>query len=72
MCAVRELRRRAGRLGVPVAALSVTMVVERLKEIVGEGEDEARGLLTSSQRVSFLICFERRRVRVRVSTVHVL
>uniref|UniRef100_A0AAQ4NYS8 FA complementation group A n=1 Tax=Gasterosteus aculeatus aculeatus TaxID=481459 RepID=A0AAQ4NYS8_GASAC len=48
---VRELRRRAGRLGVPAAALSVTMVVERLKEIVGEGEDEARGLLTSSQRV---------------------
>lgn len=53
-----ELRRQASRTGVPVAALAVKMVLERLTEITGteeeeeEDEDERRRLLASSQRVS--------------------
>lgn len=53
---VCELRRQARQLGVPVAVLSVKMILERLMEITGteeeEQEDEKRELLTSSQRVS--------------------
>lgn len=54
---VCELRRRASQLRVPVAALSVKMVLERLVEITGteemkEEEEKRRGLLTPSQRVS--------------------
>lgn len=53
-----ELRRQASRTGVPVAALAVKMVLERLTEITGteeeeeEDDNERRRLLTSSQRVS--------------------
>lgn len=51
------LRRQASHLGVPVAVLSVKMVLDRLMEITGteevkEEEDKRRELLTSSQRVS--------------------
>ncbi|XP_037307939.2 Fanconi anemia group A protein homolog [Pungitius pungitius] len=56
---VRELWRRAGQLGVPVAALSVKMMVERLKEIIlSEEEDQTRGLLSSSQRVQLCVLLE--------------
>ncbi|KAM8891127.1 Fanconi anemia group A protein isoform 3-T3 [Spinachia spinachia] len=55
----RELRRRAGQLGVPVAALSAKMMVERLKEIiVSEEEEHTRGPLTSSQRVQLCVLLE--------------
>lgn len=52
-----ELRRQASQLGVPVAALGVKVVMERIMEITGteevkEDEDKRRGLLTFSQRVS--------------------
>lgn len=52
-----ELRRQATQLGVPVVVLSVKMVLERLMEITGTGEEDEnkrRELLTSSQRVSIL------------------
>lgn len=52
-----ELRRQASLLGVPVVVLAVKIVLERLMEItatkdVEEEEEEGRGLLTISQRVS--------------------
>ncbi|KAM6946381.1 Fanconi anemia group A protein [Aplochiton taeniatus] len=50
---VSELRRQAGELGVPVAALSVRMVLDRLLEVTTSTEGEDRGLgllLTSTQR----------------------
>ncbi|XP_068458987.1 Fanconi anemia group A protein homolog [Clinocottus analis] len=55
-----ELRRRASQLGVPAAALSVKMALERLKEITGseEEEDQRRGLLASSQRVQLGLLLE--------------
>ncbi|XP_031724039.1 Fanconi anemia group A protein [Anarrhichthys ocellatus] len=54
-----ELRRRASQLGVPAAALSVKMVLERLMEITGsEEEEKRRGLLTSSQRVQLCVLLE--------------
>lgn len=54
---VRELRRQASKLGVPVAAQGVKMVLDALTEITGadtakEAESMTTGLLTSSQRVS--------------------
>lgn len=54
---VCELRRQASKLGVPVAALGVKMVLETLTEITGtekvkEDENMRTGLLISSQRVS--------------------
>lgn len=54
---VRELRRQASKLGVPVAAQGVKMVLEALTEITGAGtakeaESMRTGLLTTSQRVS--------------------
>ncbi|XP_070763444.1 Fanconi anemia group A protein-like [Enoplosus armatus] len=58
------LRRQASQLGVPVAALSVKMVLERLTEITGteevkeEEEDKRRELLTSSQRVQLCVLLE--------------
>ncbi|KAF7659222.1 hypothetical protein LDENG_00001280 [Lucifuga dentata] len=60
---VCELRRQAGQLGVPVAALSVKMVLERLIEITAskeeeEEEDERRELLTSCQRVQLCVLLE--------------
>lgn len=56
---VCELRCRALKLGVPVAALGVKTVLERLTEITGseevkEDEEKRGGLLTFSQRVSVL------------------
>ncbi|KAM4618892.1 Fanconi anemia group A protein [Polymixia lowei] len=51
---VSELRRQASELGIPVVALSVKMVLERLMKMTGteeEDEDRRRVLLTSSQRV---------------------
>ncbi|XP_069384578.1 Fanconi anemia group A protein isoform X2 [Paralichthys olivaceus] len=56
----RELRRRATELGVPVAVLSVKLILERLTEITAtEGdEDERRELLTSSQRVQLCVLLE--------------
>ncbi|XP_075931811.1 Fanconi anemia group A protein isoform X2 [Anarhichas minor] len=54
-----ELRRRASQLGVPAAALSVKMMLERLMEITGsEEEEKRRGLLTSSQRVQLCVLLE--------------
>eukprot|EP00064_Thunnus_orientalis_P019000 superscaffoldBa00004575_g19109 len=60
---VCELRRQAAQLGVPLAALSVKMVLERLTEITGteeeeEEEDKRRELLTSSQRVQLCVLLE--------------
>ncbi|XP_050929308.1 LOW QUALITY PROTEIN: Fanconi anemia group A protein [Lates calcarifer] len=59
---VCELRRQARQLGVPVAVLSVKMILERLMEITGteeeEQEDEKRELLTSSQRVQLCVLLE--------------
>ncbi|XP_070686694.1 Fanconi anemia group A protein homolog [Pempheris klunzingeri] len=60
---VCELRRRASLLGVPVVALSVKTVLERLMQITGteemkEEEENRRGLLTSSQRVQLCILLE--------------
>ncbi|KAI3377155.1 hypothetical protein L3Q82_008384, partial [Scortum barcoo] len=60
---VCALRRQATQLNVPVAVLSVRMVVERLMEITGteevkEEEDERRELLTSSQRVQLRALLE--------------
>ncbi|XP_044047745.1 Fanconi anemia group A protein [Siniperca chuatsi] len=57
------LRRQASQLGVPVAVLSVKMVLERLMEITGteevkEEEDKRRELLTSSQRVQLCVLLE--------------
>ncbi|KAL7401651.1 hypothetical protein ABVT39_002672 [Epinephelus coioides] len=57
---VCELRRQASQLGVPVAALSVKMMLQRLMEItvneeVEKEEDKMTGLLTSSQRVQLCI-----------------
>lgn len=54
---VCELRHQASKLGVPVAALGVKMVLETLTEITGtekvkEDENMRTGLLISSQRVS--------------------
>ncbi|XP_034445145.1 Fanconi anemia group A protein isoform X2 [Hippoglossus hippoglossus] len=55
-----ELRRQATELGVPVAVLSVKLILERLTEITApEGEeDERRELLTSSQRVQLCVLLE--------------
>ncbi|XP_026166974.1 Fanconi anemia group A protein isoform X2 [Mastacembelus armatus] len=58
---VCELRRQAVQLGVPVAVLSVKMVLDRLMEIAGtEKEDEhnRRELFTSSQRVQLCVLLE--------------
>ncbi|XP_071767373.2 Fanconi anemia group A protein [Centroberyx gerrardi] len=60
---VCELRRQAGQLGVPVAALSVRMVLERLMEIIRteeeeEEEDKRRVLLTSSQRTRLCVLLQ--------------
>ncbi|TDH09055.1 hypothetical protein EPR50_G00082630 [Perca flavescens] len=60
---VCELRRQALQLGVPVAVLSVKMMLERLMEIteteeVKEEEDKRSGLLTSSQRVQLCLLLE--------------
>ncbi|TMS05571.1 Fanconi anemia group A protein [Larimichthys crocea] len=64
---VCELRRQASRTGVPVAALAVKMVLERLTEITGteeeeeeeeEDDNERRRLLTSSQRVQLCVLLE--------------
>ncbi|XP_038562985.1 Fanconi anemia group A protein isoform X1 [Micropterus salmoides] len=57
------LRRQASHLGVPVAVLSVKMVLDRLMEITGteevkEEEDKRRELLTSSQRVQLCVLLE--------------
>lgn len=59
------LRRQASQLNVPVAVLSVRMVVERLMEITGteeveeeEDKDKRRELLTSSQRVQLCALLE--------------
>lgn len=57
MYTVCELRRQAAQLGVPVVGLSVKMVLERLIEITGTGEEDEnkrREPLTSSQRVSVM------------------
>ncbi|KAM7396333.1 hypothetical protein PAMP_019378 [Pampus punctatissimus] len=49
----------AAQLGVPLAALSVKMVLERLMEITGtEEEYKRRELLTSSQRVQLFVLLE--------------
>ncbi|XP_053742808.1 Fanconi anemia group A protein [Synchiropus splendidus] len=57
-----ELRRQAARLGVPVTALSVKTILERLKEITGtpaeEGDEGRRPVLTSSQRVKLGVLME--------------
>ncbi|KAM4573595.1 Fanconi anemia group A protein [Odontesthes bonariensis] len=58
-----ELRRQAAQLGVSVAALSVKVVLERLKEITEESEEREednrrRRLLTSSQRVQLCVLME--------------
>ncbi|KAM9807636.1 Fanconi anemia group A protein [Neosynchiropus ocellatus] len=57
-----ELRRQAARLGVPVTALSVKTILERLKEIIGrrteERDEESRPVLTSSQRVQLCVLME--------------
>ncbi|XP_053175938.1 Fanconi anemia group A protein [Scomber japonicus] len=56
---VSELRCQATQLGVPLTALSVKMVLERLTEITGtEEEDKRRELLTSSHRVQLCILLE--------------
>ncbi|TKS73099.1 Fanconi anemia group A protein [Collichthys lucidus] len=63
---VCELRHQASRTGVPVAALAVKMVLERLTEITGseeeeeedEDDNERRRLLTSSQRVQLCVLLE--------------
>nr|XP_020442242.1 uncharacterized protein LOC109951862 [Monopterus albus] len=58
---VCELRRQAMQLGLPAAALSVKMVLERLLEISGAAEeDEAkrRQLFTSAQRVQLCALLE--------------
>lgn len=54
---VCELRRQAAQLEVPLAALSVKVLLERLTEIAGdEDECRTREILTSCQRVSgFLV-----------------
>lgn len=68
---VCELRRQASKLGVPVAALGVKMVLETLTEITGtekvkEDENMRTGLLISSQRVSvwFYLIFIRTFIQV--------
>uniref|UniRef100_UPI0037E8740A Fanconi anemia group A protein-like n=1 Tax=Semicossyphus pulcher TaxID=241346 RepID=UPI0037E8740A len=59
---VSELRRKASQLGVPVAVLSVKMVLERLMEITGneevKEEDKRRELLCSSQRTQLCVLLE--------------
>ncbi|XP_039988971.1 Fanconi anemia group A protein isoform X2 [Xiphias gladius] len=60
---VCELRHQATQLGVPVAVLSVKMMLERLMEITGseeqeEGEDKRRELLTSSRRAQLCVLLE--------------
>ncbi|XP_078114148.1 Fanconi anemia group A protein [Sander vitreus] len=60
---VCELRRQALQLGIPVAVLSVKMMLERLMEITEteeakEEEDKRSGLLTSSQRVQLCLLLE--------------
>ncbi|KAM7414081.1 hypothetical protein PAMA_019076 [Pampus argenteus] len=56
---VCALRRQAAQLGVPLTALSVKMVLERLMEITGTEEEHKRGeLLTSSQRVQLFVLLE--------------
>ncbi|XP_029908824.1 Fanconi anemia group A protein isoform X2 [Myripristis murdjan] len=56
---VGELRRQAEELRVPVAALSVRMMLERLTEITRtEEEHEGRVLLTSSQRVQLSVLLQ--------------
>ncbi|XP_074533499.1 Fanconi anemia group A protein [Halichoeres trimaculatus] len=56
-----ELRRQASQLGVPVAGVSVKMVLERLMEITETGEedeDKRRELLSSSQRAQLCVLLE--------------
>ncbi|KAM9569180.1 Fanconi anemia group A protein isoform 3-T3 [Salvelinus alpinus] len=56
---VSELRRKAGELGVPVAALSVKMVVERLLDLTGHIKgDREQVLLNSTQRVQLSVLFQ--------------
>ncbi|XP_034541105.1 Fanconi anemia group A protein-like isoform X2 [Notolabrus celidotus] len=62
---VFELRRQASQLGVPVAGVSVKMVLERLTEITEteeeeeeEDEDTRRGLLSFSQRAQLCVLLE--------------
>ncbi|XP_029524061.1 Fanconi anemia group A protein isoform X2 [Oncorhynchus nerka] len=56
---VNELRRKAGELGVPVAALSVKMVVERLLELTDHIKgDREQVLLNSTQRVQLSVLFQ--------------
>lgn len=53
---VSELRHQAAQLGVPLTALSVKMMLERLTEITRpeeeEEENQRREMLTHAQRVS--------------------
>lgn len=58
-----ELRRQASKLGVPVAAQGVKMVLETLAEITGaetarEVESIRTGLLTSSQRAQLCVLLQ--------------
>ncbi|XP_037834269.1 Fanconi anemia group A protein isoform X3 [Kryptolebias marmoratus] len=56
-----ELRRQAAQLGVPVTALSVKTILERLNEITDENQeekDEGREMLTSSQRAQLCVLLE--------------
>eukprot|EP00063_Salmo_salar_P004948 XP_013979783.1 PREDICTED: Fanconi anemia group A protein isoform X5 [Salmo salar] len=56
---VNELRRKAGELGVPVAALSVKMVVERLLDLTGHIKgDREQVLLNSTQRVQLSVLLQ--------------
>ncbi|KAM9854727.1 Fanconi anemia group A protein [Aulostomus maculatus] len=58
---VCELRRQATQLGVPLAAMSVKMVLERLTDITETQEvkeDKRRAILTSSQRVQLCALLE--------------
>ncbi|XP_054652028.1 Fanconi anemia group A protein-like [Dunckerocampus dactyliophorus] len=52
------LRRQARQLAVPVATLSVKVVLERLREITAGEEDRERDILTRSQRVQLCALLE--------------